>query len=935
MSSSKCLLWLIVSVSLLAPPVFAQSSADTEPGPARLVADLTEGSVEASQYISGFLQVGNLSVFVRSDHENLPGLWVTDGTAEGTQSLGVLCQPCGHAAPLGSTGSVAFYGVSNVDLVIWRTDGTLAGTFPVTSGLSALPFNQPALGSVNGGRLFFNACSPELGCELWSSDGSVAGTAPVGELVPGPESGVMVELEAAGDRAFLIADSPSRALWLADARGLTRLREAPEARLLTLQGTARAFFFALADGDEVWTSDGTAAGTRPLTSFAPRKPFPEYSPVLTVLDGRARFVANNGKQGVELWSVGALPESLRRLTDFRNRSVAVSDVQTAGGRTVFVAVTGPDGPRLWSSRGDFRSSAPLAGCAGGCPSPASELAPLGPGRFVFYGRNRDGRGIWITDGTAAGTRLLRQIELRHSLSQAVSAGGRALILITEEYEIGELWVTDGTAAGTVRVAEGGPGWSHYYGWGGRLQAGTANGQILFAGATVGGYGEVLWRSDGSPASSRQITDARIGRSSGPHLLTRFRDGLLVQSCAFTPDVYPSDEHLELRFVQGTEVTLLLSQASCYSSDLVALGDTALFLQYLDNQIQLWRTDGTPEGTFALVAGSSVSWPSSPVRFGDEAAFSLLVLGPNGASDSQSQLWLTDGTPEGTRKQLELPLGTEVAGLTSAGGKLWFFDLVQSGVDFSLQTWVSDGTPAGTHVVTGPSGDALDQGSFVEAGGRVYFLFSEPGESSAVIWGSDGTPAGTGPAVTAASGAVAPTALTAAGDRLYFTAPRTSDPLGRLLPWVSDGTDGSTELLANVKMQRIADEQFAMGDRPPFTELDGRVFFAASDLAHGNELWSTDGTPEGTARLEIAPGLLGSYPRGLTVWNGRLWFRARDGVHGMELWTSDGTVEGTRLVQDIAPGASWSTPLWLTGTEKGLYFSAHEGEHGRELWMVPD
>lgn len=86
-------------------------------------------------------------------------------------------------------------------------------------------------------------------------------------------------------------------------------------------------------------------------------------------------------------------------------------------------------------------------------------------------------------------------------------------------------------------------------------------------------------------------------------------------------------------------------------------------------------------------------------------------------------------------------------------------------------------------------------------------------------------------------------------------------------------------------------------------------------AHGDEFWSTDGTPAGTARvLDIAPGLFGSYPRGLVAWRGQLYFRARDAVHGMELWTSDGTAAGTRLVQDIAPGTSWSIPTELTPTE---------------------
>jgi hypothetical protein len=65
--------------------------------------------------------------------------------------------------------------------------------------------------------------------------------------------------------------------------------------------------------------------------------------------------------------------------------------------------------------------------------------------------------------------------------------------------------------------------------------------------------------------------------------------LLVQSCAFTPDVYPSDEHLELRFVQGTEVTLLFSQDSehCSFSDPVDLGDTALFFHNRNDRVEIF------------------------------------------------------------------------------------------------------------------------------------------------------------------------------------------------------------------------------------------------------------------------------------------------------------------------------------------------------------
>jgi ELWxxDGT repeat protein len=436
---------------------------------------------------------------------------------------------------------------------------------------------------------------------------------------------------------------------------------------------------------------------------------------------------------------------------------------------------------------------------------------------------------------------------------------------------------------------------------------------------------VLWSSDGSRDGSHPIVEPRTARGSNPYRLTPFRDGLLAWTC--------SGEAAELRFVEGTETTLLQSRAAsdcppAFYPPVVLANGIALFLR----EDGLWRTDGTPEGTQALFTDLSAGYPYALARFGDEAAFSVAT---RSGDTYRVEIWLTDGTPQGTRKHLELPVDTDTFGLTYAGGRLWFFDqTLLPDNELALRPWVSDGTSAGTYpLIEGYGLMPLPQYFIVEAAGRVYFPFAGNGEPLA-IWGSDGTPAGTAPVVTAQSGAGEPKDLTAIGDRLYFTAPRADDPDGRRLPWVSDGTDGGTGLLADVT---VGEPSFAPVDPSPFVELDGRVWFAAADRTHGDELWSTDGTPEGTARLlgiaGIAPGLLGSHPRGLTVWNGRLWFRARDGVHGMELWSSDGTAAGTRFVQDIAPGASWSNPRELTETEGGLYFSANDGEHGRELWFL--
>lgn len=929
--SAPCLLLCVLAVP---------AAAETSDGPARLVADLAPESETVPLNGWSLASVGNRAVFVHTDNEYAPALWVTDGTAEGTSELAVLCPPCGSPVLLGSTGSVAFYQVNgngngpNHETQIWRTDGTKAGTFPVMIGSTNL-----IPGSLNGGRLFFTACTPAQGCELWSSDGTVAGTGLTGEIVPGPGSADIRWIVAGGDQAFVMAGS---ALWSAGPSGVKLLTTASKIRSLAAD-RGRAFFVAEdgAQGFEVWTSDGTAAGTRPVTSFGPKSPFGRF-PFTTLVEGRFYFSARQSK-GNDLWSVGATPGSLRRLTNLHDPNAYYSSVRKAGSRILFLAQLQEGSqftpPRLWTSRGDFRTAAPVAGCPGGCPDVEGALAPLGQGRFAFHSHTQ-ADSLWVTDGTGPGTRRLQLTGPYHDLSQFVLLGDHVLFELTNEYEIGDLWLTDGTPAGTFFLSQGGPSWSHYYGWAGSLIAGRANGRFLF-GALLDSetnlHGALL-SSSGSPGEMRELGRMEMGKSSDPQQLVPLRDRLLVQTCTGTA--------LELHAVRGTETELLISQPyeSCGGSTLsyrhAALDDRAVFVTFSSTEgSELWGTDGTRAGTNVLIPAALENAPMEVARFGNR--FAIWVTVPASAGEFGQQLWVSDGTPAGTAKLLDLPAGMEMYRLTGIGGKLYFYDVVPDGGNsWSMQAWVTDGTAAGTRQLTSLSANTPDV-VFTEAAGRVFFRLTPKGGTTE-IWTTDGTPAGTHPAVTAASGMLDPKILSGAGGRLYFAARRANDPQGPLRPWVSDGTDAGTVQLADVAIEEgELDYYFAPGEQPGFTEAGGRVYFGGSDKTHGDELWSTDGTPEGTALVkDIAPGLLGSYPRSFAARHGRLYFRARDSggmAHGMELWTSDGTAEGTQLLQDIAPGPSWSNPreLVVTGGDLDIYFTAHDGEHGREVWELPD
>jgi ELWxxDGT repeat protein len=98
---------------------------------------------------------------------------------------------------------------------------------------------------------------------------------------------------------------------------------------------------------------------------------------------------------------------------------------------------------------------------------------------------------------------------------------------------------------------------------------------------------------------------------------------------------------------------------------------------------------------------------------------------------------------------------------------------------------------------------------------------------------------------------------------------------------------------------VIDINKGKGDSDPsnFTLFKESVYFQASTVEHGSELWVTDGTKEGTRMIkDIVPGAQGSSPKDFYVLEGiedTLFFRTQDN----EWWRSDGTTSGTSQVND--------------------------------------
>ena len=106
-------------------------------------------------------------------------------------------------------------------------------------------------------------------------------------------------------------------------------------------------------------------------------------------------------------------------------------------------------------------------------------------------------------------------------------------------------------------------------------------------------------------------------------------------------------------------------------------------------------------------------------------------------------------------------------------------------------------------------------------------------------------------------------------------------------WVSDGTLYGSQLFKDINPG--SDSSFSYPSIPvakPFTVSGDKMFFSADDGTNGEQIWVTDGTPEGTERLSDINPSNDSDLDNLTVVDDKLFFTADEDATGEELWKLD-------------------------------------------------
>lgn len=794
---------------------------------------------------------------------------------------------------------------------------------------------------------FFLSYDPGSGTEPWGTDGSVPGTRMLADTCPG----------GCGEPGEILGRLNGRLLWF--------------------------------DG-RIWSTDGTPSGTAQLTPTNLRITSRSGVPDSAFSGGHLFFhgcLENATGQTCSLWRTNGTQAGTRRVPASNGTSHLAAFLTGDAGRVFFLQWnTTP--ARIWAA--DANGARPVLNVPSGT---TVNLWAVWENRLFFTRADGRSRELWVTDGTAGGTRSLASVS--GGFYGLLTTGSRGIYFIAENAAEGqEIWQSDGTPRGTRRITRFNNSAPFSLP---EPQAFEIGDRLLF-GAADGVTGRRVWSTTGTPQSTRAVSEPFLNSS-----LVRAGDRLFFyryRNDAPACEIWSVDgTGTSTRLASGPPQGLCVSQLFNDRPLLQPVGNQAWFVLQDAAGWGVWRSDGTAQGTVRLF-----SMPQPVTDLAVSAGGHRIYL------VSLQNLWTWDADEGlrqvaggGVRNASSLPTD-----LTPDGEKLLFSTCVSG----AREIWTSQGTAADTSLRAALGGTCEQPLEFTRSGSSFYFLrhlFGNardlwkldesgpvqltPGLENAgrpvafrggvwfpgpngEIWKSDGTPAGTGPALTVQgeplrTSPFQPPFGAVHDGSLYYFAMQADGTWGL---WRTDGQEGGWSIRLTTVSSTSDTFEMVRAGSTLFLVMNGGLwktdgtpegtvhltrdgsedlFLVPSHLvAHGGALylyganaeltefglWRTDGTPEGTwlvAPYDKSTGFPPEGPRPVSL-GGRLFFLATDEEHGTELWSTDGTPAGTALVADVHPGPDSSSISELIVSESAggaVWFAAQDPVHGRELWRT--
>lgn len=357
--------------------------------------------------------------------------------------------------------------ISSLGTELWKSNGSSSGTTIVKDIYLGYEdgLEYETVFSFIGQTLYFTGRNIN-GTELWKSDGSSAGTVLVKNIMTGSNSSAILYMSTIDGNLYFSARQElvenKNYLWKSDG-STSGTQLIKDVNLRGMDGYAgnkifkcnNAIFFAgntNVNGWEIWKTDGTTLGTNLFLDLNftsggfPRK--------LTQVQNKLFYSAISGdSNGHQLFvtdinsSASGLVESIPNGGLFDNNSY--SKLVKLGNEIIFLAATLTNGYELWKSDGVNVSL-------------IKDIYPGGNGISEFFGNNHkifnnilyftanDGNSgveLWRTDGTEAGTYILKDITIG-SASTNISSFSLYNNKIYFVVNSNQIWTSDGTTDGT-------------------------------------------------------------------------------------------------------------------------------------------------------------------------------------------------------------------------------------------------------------------------------------------------------------------------------------------------------------------------------------------------------------------------------------------------------------------------------------------------------
>lgn len=739
-------------------------------------------------------------------------LWKSDGTAAGTVLVkDILPGPVdANIRNLCAVGGTLYFSATDTGLgnELWKSDGTEAGTVQVKEIYPGDQGSEPDKLTAFGGQLYFVAENGVNGRELWKSNGTDAGTTMVSDVVAGAVSSNPNWLTIFNGQLHFVVDSPTAtAQSIYRTNGVTTTPVAGYdfgqqiTKFSELVTTPTKLYFrayTIADGEELFRLKAVGTGAE-ITSNIVVGLAGSLPKVLTVVGENVYLQANSLVDGIELWKWdGSTATMVKNINNVGGASSYPTGITRFGSSVLFGAQDGIRGIELWISDGTAPGTVLVKDIAQNDGDSYPSNFTLFRNKLLFsadkgLGAVLPGREPWITDGTTAGTFMLKDINPNEVSSVTTadffSAGpNKAYFNATNDLAGRELWVTDGTTAGTVLVKDINPLVPS-------AMTAAPNyamiGDTLYFPALDNVSGTELWKSDGTGLGTVRVRDLAAGVTSG------------------------------------------MGIAGNYS--LAAIGSTIWFAgNTAGNGVELYKSDGTSAGTVRMTdiaAGIGSSQPGNITSFNGTTYFtaSTGALGTEWyrlAPVTNAVQLLKDinpGNGSSTTVNAVPPL--------VLNGQMYF---VADDSFTGAELWITDGNPAnpnGTHAILDLNvfGSANPTNLTALQDGRVLFV-ADDGVHGRELWITDGTGIGTHMVIDLKPGAengIVPGRFATLGARVYFAG---DDSQHGIELWATNGDAGSTSLLTDIH------PGLGSSNVSELRVMGNSLVFSATDGLHGQETY---------------------------------------------------------------------------------------------------